>query len=76
MQVIGSTLDRFFARCVTSFMPTDWDRDDPGAYFPLRLVWAWRVLLHPGLLTGFMIRSRDAAPRQSRRGSEVDASAV
>lgn len=55
---IGSTLDRFFGRAAIACMPQDWDRDDPGAYWPLRMIWAWRVLVDPNLLTSFIRRSR------------------
>jgi hypothetical protein len=54
MGVIGNPLDRICARAVSAWMPTEWNRDHPGAYWPLRLIWAWRLLLDPDLLTSFI----------------------
>jgi hypothetical protein len=65
MGVIGNPLDRICARAVSTWMPADWDRDHPGAHWPLRLIWAWRVLLDPDLLTSFI---RSAVPNV-REGS-------
>ncbi len=59
MEVIGNPLDRICARAVSTWMPADWDRDHPGAHWPLRLIWAWRVLLDPDLLTSFIRSARD-----------------